>query len=225
MLSTLMHKDEANRQIRPMQAVVAIVAIGGPSCAGKSTLVHALQAYWGTENTSILPIDAYYRDHSHVPMEERLKRNLDAPEALEWPLLTAHLEALAAGETVACPVYDYATHTRRREEAALSPGPVLIVEGLFALWSEAIRRLAAVCVYVDLPLDRCLDRRIARDAAERDRTEEQTREQYVRFVQPMAEMHVLPTKALADVVVSGDEPSAEAAARVVAFIEQKRALR
>lgn len=202
-----------------MRASVAVVAIGGPSCSGKSTLVEALRAFWGPKNTAVLPIDAYYRDQAHLPMEERMKCNFDAPEAIDWALLTDQLAELIAGNAIERPIYDYTTHTRAKERIRLEPRPIVMVEGLFALWPDALRRLAAARVYVELPAERCLARRIVRDRVERGRSEAQVREQFERFVRPMAERYVLPTRACADLVVPGDGPLERSVERVAHLVD------
>ena len=200
-----------------------MLAIAGPSCSGKSTLVHALEAHWGTQNVTTLPIDAYYRDHSHLPFEKRLTCNFDSPDTIDWPLLTTHLQQLREGHAIDRPVYDYATHTRTGNHIVLQPRPVLIVEGIFALWSEDIRKLAAIRVYIDFPAGDCLVRRIARDGRERARTEAQVREQFTRFVQPMAEQFVIPTRSFADVVVRGDAPLKNSVQRIVTLLDKRQA--
>ena len=98
-----MDKHDASTGIRSMRGSVAVVAIGGPSCSGKSTLVEALRACWGPEYTAVLPIDAYYRDHAHLPMEERMKCNFDAPETIDWALLTDQLAEIIAGTPLSGP--------------------------------------------------------------------------------------------------------------------------
>lgn len=218
-----MNNHGSKTPIRSLQYPATVLAIAGPSCSGKSTLVHALEAHWGFHNVATLPIDAYYRDQSHRPFEKRLTCNFDSPDAIDWSLLTTHLQQIRAGNTIDRPVYDYATHTRTSNHIILQPRPVLIVEGIFALWSEDIRKLAAIRAYIDLPLEDCLARRIARDGRERARTEAQVREQFTRFVQPMAEQFVIPTRKFADVVVQGDAPVEDSARRILNFLGQRQA--
>ena len=221
-LSCGMDEHDANPRIRSMRGPAMIIALWGPSCSGKSILVSALEAHWGSDRVSMLPIGTYYRDHSHLPMEERVKCNFDAPDAIDWSLLAAHLARIVAGTAIKRPSYYFATHARTREVVSLESRPILIVEGIFALWFEGIRSLATVGVYVDLSSEDCLRRRIVRDRVERGRSEPQIREQFERFVQPMAERYVFPTKAFADLVVQGDDPVQQSVRRVVAFLGKRR---
>lgn len=218
-LSHQMDGHETTPRNRLARGPVGIIAIAGPSCSGKSTLVGALESHWGLNKVASFPLDAYYRDQSELPMSERVHCNFDAPDAIDWSLLRAHLADVKTGKTVKRPVYDFATHTRTARHVLLESRPILIVEGIFALWSKAIRDLAAVRVYMELPPEESLARRILRDGAKRGRTGAQVREQFARFVQPMAERFVIPTRRFADVVVRGDHPVEESAQRVIRLWE------
>ena len=60
--------------------------------------------------------------------------HFDDPALIESPLLAAHVAALARGETIERPLYDFSTHMRILDQTeTIHPGAFLIVEGLFAL--------------------------------------------------------------------------------------------
>ena len=89
--------------------MIHIIAIGGPSCAGKTELSKYLAAML---SAPILPIDAYYINLDQLTVQERSHFNFDEPTALDHYLLRQHIEALAAGRTIERPTYDFRTHTR-----------------------------------------------------------------------------------------------------------------
>jgi uridine kinase len=196
-----------------------IIAIGGPSCAGKTelakSLAHRLSAH-------ILPMDAYYRDLAFLPLESRCKFNFDIPDSLDHALLREHLAGLAAGTTIQRPVYDFTVHSRSSRFEFVEPGRYVIVEGLFALYWEDIRPLLTTKVYVDAPDDVCLARRQLRDVRERGRTPESVQKQYAEMVRPMAEIYVRPTRRFADIVVSGEVPLEQSSAEVLALLNLAR---
>ena len=196
-----------------------IVAIAGPSCAGKTELAKSLAR---SLSTIVLPLDSYYRDLAFLPLESRSKFNFDIPDSLDHTLLREHLTALAAGISVQRPVYDFPVHTRSSVWATVVPGPFLILEGLFALHWDDIRPLLTTKVYVDAPDDVCLSRRQVRDVIERGRTAESVHKQYVEIVRPMAELYVRPTRRFADIVVSGQAPLEQSTAAVLARINAAR---
>jgi uridine kinase len=167
-------------------------------------------------------LDSYYLDLSGIPIEERDRRNFDAPEALDWDFMIPQLTELAGGGAIDKPVYRFATHTRAEETVRVTPSRFVVVEGLLALCREEIRNLCRTTVFVSLDDEACFSRRLRRDISERARSVESIFEQYNRTVRPMAERHVNPTRAFAHVVVSGASPVADMAAAVMDHIRARR---
>ena len=180
-----------------------LIAIAGPSCSGKSSLADALAHALPGGPHAVLPLDAYYRDLGHLPLAERPHANFDAPEALDWPLLREHVLQAADGETIAVPVYDFVRHQRTGDVAMLLPTARILIEGLYALYDPLIRTECSLALYMDVSEEICLQRRIARDAIERGRTEVSVRRQFAETVAPMYRRHVAPTRQHADIVLDG----------------------
>jgi len=180
-----------------------IVGVAGGSAAGKSTLVEGLRAFLPDVATSLLHQDDYYRDNAHLPQAERAGLDYDRPEALDNRRLVRDLRALRDGRAVECPVYCFATHTRRPETRSVEPRDVLLVEGMLILSVPELRELMDVAVYVEAPDEVRLARRVDRDVGpERRRAEESVREQWAHSVLPGHRRYVEPSKALADIVVT-----------------------
>jgi len=186
-----------------------LIAIGGCSCSGKTTLAHFLAK--GLDGT-VLPIDAYYKDLSGLDPKSRLAVNFDEPEAIEFDLLLRDIRRLAGGKIVHRPVYDFTTHTRTGRTAPAAGGGFLILEGLFALYWAELRSLCRTKVYLDLPEELCLERRLTRDVEQRGRTPDSVRRQLEGSVFPMARRHIVPTRRCAHIVMSGVRPLEEAEA-------------
>lgn len=191
------------------------IAIAGGSGSGKSWLTNHLAARLAA---TVIALDSYYRDLSALPLAERAGQNFDAPEALDWDLLVPQLEALAEGRAIEKPLYDFSVHARTGQSVRIEPGAFLIVEGLFALYSQPVRALCGTKVFVEAAGPVCLSRRIARDVEERGRTPESVITQYNETVQPMYDKYIQPTRAFADLVVSGEKPVEALAGAVLARI-------
>lgn len=184
-------------------AATKIVAIAGASGSGKTYLSTYVAERLGAP---VLSLDAYYLDLSHLPLAERAQWNFDDPAALDWELLRTQLAALRAGRGVDAPVYDFSTHTRTQRVRRIEAREYLVLEGIFALYDEAVRKLLRLGLFIEYRDDGCLERRIARDVAERGRTASSVREQYDLTVRPMFEEHIAPTRQFARLVVRGDDP-------------------
>jgi uridine kinase len=114
-----------------------------------------------------------------------------------------HLSLLRQGHGIEKPRYSFASHTRTGSEA-IAPAPVVLVEGLFALWWEDLRESFDLRIYLDAPDDVRIRRRIERDVASRGRSAESVLRQYECTVQPMHEAYVAPTRQYADMVLASD---------------------
>lgn len=192
-----------------------LIAIAGPSCSGKTTLARHLAQHLPGKSL-LLSLDSYYRDLSHLPLHQRHHFNFDLPEAIDRQRLFGNLRDLARGRAVEKPIYLFPDHVRAPQGERAEPGDRVILEGLFALYWEDIRSLCHLCLFVEADDWLCLERRLARDTAERGRTRESILEQYTHQVRPMFEKHVLPTRALADLVLDGALPVEQMALPVMA---------
>jgi uridine kinase (EC 2.7.1.48) len=182
-----------------------IIGIAGASASGKSliasTIYKELKEKVGDHQIGVITEDRYYRDQSHLSMEERVKTNYDHPQALDHDLLCEHLEALVAGQPADVPVYSYSEHTRMGETTTMTPKKVIILEGILLLTDPRLRNLIHASVFMDTPLDICLLRRMKRDVAERGRTMDSVMEQYQKTVRPMFMQFIEPSKQYADIIV------------------------
>ena len=178
-----------------------LVAITGGSGAGKTWLADRLQRLFGAQAGRIVQ-DSFYRDRSHLPAEERSRINFDHPDALDWDCFRATLEALAAGRAARVPVYDFATHCRTTGGEAIEPRPIMIIDGLWLLHRPEIRPLFSLGIYMHCPEEERLRRRVARDTAERGRTEASVHEQFRATVAPMHRLFVDPQAQHAHLAIS-----------------------
>jgi uridine kinase len=179
-----------------------ILGIAGCSGSGKTTLARELTTQL---DATLLPLDFYYRDSSHLPPVERALQNFDHPDSIEHELLVQHVQSLAAGDPVQRPTYDFTTHTRTATTELVPAPRVLIVEGILALHYDSLRALYDLSIYVNAPHDLCLTRRIHRDVRERGRTEQCVRDQYNATARPMADQFVLPSASHATLTVEGTD--------------------
>src|SRR4051812_16170090 len=104
-----------------------IIGVAGGSGSGKTTVVKSIVRSLGKGQVTVVHHDSYYRDASHLAMDDRHAINYDHPDALETELLVEHLQALRDGQAVEVPTYDFTTQTRRAETETAEPRKVVIV--------------------------------------------------------------------------------------------------
>lgn len=178
-----------------------IIGVGGGSGSGKTTVVKKIIEMVGENQINLMQHDAYYRDLSHMPAEERAKQNFDHPASLETELMVRHLNAIKSGFAVDIPIYDFATHTRSSEKATLVPTKVVLVDGILIYAEKSLRELMDIKIFVDTDSDVRLLRRLQRDIVQRGRSLESVLKQYERYVRPMHEEFVEPSKRYADIII------------------------
>lgn len=198
-----------------------IIGIGGGTGSGKTTVAQKINEIIGESNSVILPMDNYYKDMSHVPFEERKKYNYDHPDMIEFSLLVDHLKELLDGKSIKLPEYDFAQYTRTGSFTLLDPKPVIIIEGIFALYYEELRKFYDLSIFVDAESDVRFIRRLERDIKERGRTIDSVINQYLNMVKPMHDAYVEPSKKYADLIIPRGGFNEKAINVVVEFIFKK----
>lgn len=197
-----------------------VLGVAGGSGSGKTTVVQRIVEQVGRERIAVLHHDLYYRDLSHLPLDERREVNLDHPNAFDNELFARHLDALAAGRAIDVPTYDYATYARLPETRTVPPRPVVLAEGILLFADPELRRRLDIKVYVDADADLRLLRRLRRDVNERGRSVDGVLEQYERTVRPMHLEFVEPSKRWADVIIPRGGRNEVAIEMVVARVER-----
>lgn len=189
-----------------------IIGIAGASGSGKSQLARNIQASFDANDVMVLSEDNYYKDQRNMSMAQRHLMNYDHPDAMDHALLALHLSELLAGRSVERPVYSFHEHCRLLETVLIIPPKVLILEGILLFCEEKLRNLLGLRVFMEVPLDTCLIRRLERDVNERGRSMESVISQYQSTVRGGYLEHILPSRNFADLLVpeGGDNPAAVA---------------
>ena len=178
-----------------------IIGIAGGTGSGKTTVVKSIVESLKADEVAILPLDSYYKDSSHVPVEERQNINFDHPNAFDWKLLSEHVEMLREGKAIEQPIYSYLTCTRQAETVHVEPRKVVIIEGILALSDKRLCQQMDLKIFVDADPDERLIRVIQRDVMERGRTAEAVMDRYVKVLKPMHPEFIEPAKRYADLIV------------------------
>ncbi len=195
------------------------IGIAGGTGSGKTTVAQKIACAVGRENVATLDQDSYYRDLSHLSIEERRKQNFDHPDALEFSLFRDHVAALRNRQAIQKPVYSFKTSTRTGEVIDIEPKEIIIVEGILSLWDDPLRSLMDVKIFVDTDDDMRLVRRLLRDTQERGRSLERVIDQYTHTVRPMHLTFVEPTKRYADIIIPEGGMNQVAIGMVVATLK------
>ena len=179
-----------------------IIGIAGGTASGKTSISRQLQLQFQDVNSvTIIRQDDYYKDQSHLTMEERVLTNYDHPFAFDNDLFLEHLNKLINGEPIEKPIYDFVNHTRSSETETVYPCDVIVIEGLFILEDEKLRNICDIRIFVDTDADVRFIRRLLRDVKKRGRTLDSVVQQYTTTVKLMHDTFIEPSKKYADIII------------------------
>ncbi|KAM6147380.1 uridine-cytidine kinase-like 1 [Erethizon dorsatum] len=179
------------------------IGLGGGSASGKTTvarmIIEALDVPW----VVLLSMDSFYKVLTQQQQEQAACNNFnfDHPDAFDFDLIISTLKKLKQGRSVQVPIYDFTTHSRKKEWKTLYGANVIIFEGIMAFADKTLLELLDMKIFVDTDSDIRLVRRLRRDISERGRDIEGVIKQYNKFVKPAFDQYIQPTMRLADIVV------------------------
>lgn len=178
-----------------------IIGIAGGSGSGKTTFTKKLIEVFKSNSVSVVQHDSYYRDISSYKNPDPSLINFDHPSSLETSLLIKHLAKLKKSKSVNIPIYDYSTHSRKKETRKIIPTKLIIIEGILIFADEDLRKMFDLKIFVDTDADERIMRRIIRDTFERGRSVDSVIHQYRNTVKPMHLQFVDPSKNWADIII------------------------
>ena len=180
------------------------LGIAGGTGSGKTFIVDNLLSIYNSNNISVINLDSYYKDLSHMGHQDRVKQNFDHPDSIDIDLIISHLKQISDGNDVDIPIYDFSNHIRLKTTKTISQSNVIIVEGIFALHYMQLRKLYTLNVFIETSEDIRFQRRLSRDTKERGRTISSIKDQFESTVLPMHKKFIGPSKQFADLIIDGN---------------------
>ena len=199
---------------------MTIIGIAGGTGSGKTTVVKKIVEALPPHYVSVVPLDSYYNDTSHMTEEERHAINFDHPDAFDWKLLTKQVNQLRKGEAIEQPTYSYILCNRLSETVHVEPKPVIIIEGIMTLLNKKLRDMMDLKIFVDADSDERLIRNIQRDIVERGRDVKTVVDRYLDVLKPMHEQFIEPTKRYAGIIIPQGGENKKGIEMVCKYIER-----
>ncbi len=195
-----------------------IIGIGGGSASGKTMFAWELAKGLSEERTTIIDIDSYYNDFSHISNQQREKLNFDDPAIIDKDLLVSHIKTLKSGRSIKKPIYSFESHCRTDQHDIISPKPFVIIEGLFTLVLQELHPVIDLKIFIDASDDLRIIRRIQRDRKERGRSVNSIIDQYLRTVRSAHITLIEPSRDSANIIVNWDTFDADAITEAIELI-------
>ncbi len=172
---------ESSKEARPCYAV----GISGGSASGKTTLCEMLAAEFSRWETKTISADRFFKrplPRMISPMTGEDMEEYNSPESIDYDAL-----------------YEAMRDTVRDGRTRL-----LLVEGNGIFYFEKIRALLNLRVFMDLPIEHRLYRRIVRNMASGRGTMEEIAEYYLKSARFSEQKYFIPTRRYADIILNGD---------------------
>lgn len=198
-----------------------MVIISGPSSSGKTTTTIKLEQRLKRRGLKFvtLNVDNYFFDLELHPKDEFGDYDFETPQALDLPLINAHLKRLVAGEEVAIPFYDFKTGKRRLNQTRmqLAADEILLIDSLHGLYpglTDGIPKEHKFKLYLEPLLqmkgrggryirwtDLRMIRRMLRDAVHRAYSQQMTLEHW-HYVRSSEMRNIIPHSHSADFIIN-----------------------
>ncbi|KUK68293.1 MAG: Phosphoribulokinase/uridine kinase [Methanocalculus sp. 52_23] len=188
--------DQANGSGRPF-----IIGVAGDSGSGKTTFTKIISIVLGPSRVSTITLDDYHR----YDRKERAALSITPlhPDANRFDRLASDVAALKRGETIQKPVYNHSNGTFD-PDIPFSPKQIIILEGLHPLFTEELREMLDLSIFVDPDPDVKYAWKIRRDVGERGHSREAVLEAIQRR-EPDFEKYVAFQRRYADYVIRIEE--------------------
>lgn len=181
-----------------------VIGVCGGSGSGKTTLVHLVRQAFDADKISLLSQDDFY-----IPREEQLKDkngvvDFDRLTSIDLDKFQDSLNHLIKGESITLKEYVFNNEHAEVTMKKINPAPIIIVEGLFILHSEELKKMMDLTVFIDTKDSLKVIRRIQRDQTERNYPLDDVLYRYEHHVMPSYLKYIEPHKKETDLIINNN---------------------
>ncbi|TGE19785.1 uridine kinase family protein [Hymenobacter elongatus] len=198
-----------------------IVGITGGSASGKTTFLRRLLSSFPAEDICLISQDNYYHPRETQQIDINGVTNFDLPSSIDSAAYAADVLQISQGREVRRLEYTFNNPNAQPKELVFTPSPIVVVEGIFVFYFEAVAKLLDLKVYIDAREHVKLQRRIVRDRDERGYDLEDVLYRYTNHVAPTYEKYIKPFKQDADIVIPNNRQFDRGLDVLVSFLKSK----
>jgi len=141
------------------------IGLCGPSGSGKTTLSKMLAEEFGA---NIISLDNYFLLDPPYKKYDENGKNWELPENVDWAAINEVVKSIRSEESVKIRKIDWNSNTY--SEISIKPAPVTIIEGFLLLHDDKLLQHLDLKVYIDIPDQVGLERRMKREGTEENKT-------------------------------------------------------
>ncbi len=181
-----------------------VIGICGGSGSGKTSFIRKLKSNFSDEELCIISQDDYYKPISEQEIDIMGVENFDLPFSINHQELVKDINNLKNGESISRKEYAFNNVNSEPKTIILSPAPIIIVEGLFVLHFEEVKKQLDYSIYISAKENLKIIRRIKRDQLERNYPLEDVLYRYEHHVMDAFEKYIAPYKELVDIIINNN---------------------
>jgi uridine kinase len=202
-----------------------LIGITGGSGSGKTLFLHRLIAQFNPGDVCHVSQDNYYKSIEHQEKDFKGIENFDRPESIDRDKFYQDLVKLRAGQEVHLKEYTFNKDKTAAKDIVLKPAPIIIVEGIFTMYYEEVKKLLDLKLYVESPDYLMMKRRILRDSDERGYDLHDVMHRYEHHVMPAFRKYILPARYESDFIIPNETNFDRALEVITAYVKVKLAER
>ena len=182
-----------------------VVGITGGSGSGKTHFINQLVERFSASEICLFSQDNYYKKKHEQEKDDKGFENFDLPSAIRRDEFAQDLVKLISGKTIELREYTFNNSAVTPATISLAPAPIVVVEGIFVLYYEEVKKLIDLKLFVEAPDFLMMKRRILRDGKERGYDMDDVLHRYEYHVMPTYRKYICPCRYEADFIIPNEK--------------------
>ncbi len=194
-----------------------VIGVTGGSGSGKTLFIN--QLIERLPEVAVHSMDNYYIKRTLQPKDDKGVENFDTLDSINLEKYIADLKLLISGQSLELEEYNYNNPGAAKKIIEVKSADIILVEGIFALYTEDLRDLLDLKIFIEAPGYLRLKRRIIRDE-ERGYDLDDVLYRFEHHVTPAFYNYIEPSRKWADIIIPNHDNFEKGLEVILAFLNR-----